>query len=140
MLAQAQDQTVATITRIMLTLVGVCLYCALSLFAPDSSLLIGGWQLFDLPFAGPVSFQGFIVVGLAIIIALRIYLQIYVRHWQRLEKIRRRHPRPIRPPALVPMGNWRLQVVAAFILYALLPLTTIWFAWRDLPPGFGHSG
>jgi hypothetical protein len=39
MLAQAQEQTVASITRIMLTLLGVSLFCALSLFTPDASLI-----------------------------------------------------------------------------------------------------
>src|ERR671918_1216900 len=103
MLAQAQDQTIASITRTTLTLVGVSLFCTVSLFAPDSSLLTGSWGLFDVPFAGPVSFQGFLVGGPAIIIVLRVYLQIYFQHWQRLEQIRRRPPSPIRRSPLVPL-------------------------------------
>jgi hypothetical protein len=128
MLVQAQDQTVATITRIMLTLLGVSLYCGVSLFAPDSSLLLGGWRLLEVPLAGPVSFQGFLIVGSLISIALRVYLQIYVTHWQRLERTRRRFPRLIRAPALVPMSNWLLRVAVAFALYGLVPLMMVWFA------------
>jgi hypothetical protein len=84
MLAQAQDQTIASVTRIILTLVVVSLFCALSLFLPDSSFLIGEDRLFDFPFAGPVSSRGFLVVGPLILVALRVYLQIYAEHWQQL--------------------------------------------------------
>jgi hypothetical protein len=54
LIAQAQDQTTATITRIMLTFVGVALFCLLSLLTPDVALLTGGERL-NVPFAGPVS-------------------------------------------------------------------------------------
>ena len=38
-IAQAQDQTAATIARIMLTFVGLVLFCLLSLLTPDAALL-----------------------------------------------------------------------------------------------------
>jgi len=130
MLAQAHDQTAASITRIILTLVGVSLFCALSLLAPDASILMGNERLFDLPLAGPVSFRGFLVVGPLIIIALRVYLQIYAEHWQRLEDIRGKLPRAIRPPTLAPMRNVLLRWSVWFALYPLVPLTMAWFTWR----------
>jgi hypothetical protein len=81
LIAQAQDQTAATVTRIMLTFVGVGLFCLLSLLTPDSALLTGGERV-NVPFAGPVSFLGFVIIGPVLLIVLRIYLQIYVEHWR----------------------------------------------------------
>jgi hypothetical protein len=68
----------------MLTFVGVALFCLLSLLTPDTALLTAGEKL-NVPFAGPVSFRGLMVLGPALLIMLRIYLQIYVEHWRRLE-------------------------------------------------------
>jgi hypothetical protein len=128
LIAQAQDQTAATITRIMLTFVGVAIFCLLSLLTPDVALLTGGERL-NVPFAGPVSFLGFIVVGPAVLIALRVYLQIYIEHWRRLEPIRRRLQAPS-VPTLVPLRNPLLRSFAGFVLFLLLPLTMLAFTWK----------
>jgi hypothetical protein len=139
MIAQAEDETTASIMRIMLTLVGAALFCILSLLTPDISLLIGDENL-NVPLAGPVSFLGFIVVGPAVLIALRIYLQIYVEHWYRLESVRRRMPAADRPPSLSPVRNPILRAFAAFTLYLLLPLTMLAFTWKAFVlPGWGQS-
>jgi hypothetical protein len=103
MITQAQNETGASITRIMLTFVGVSVFCLLSLLTPDVTLLTGGERL-NVPFAGPVSFLGFLVVGPAVLISLRVYLEIYVEHWRRLEPIRRRLPAPY-VPTVVPLHN-----------------------------------
>jgi hypothetical protein len=53
---------------------------------PDSALLTGGEKL-NVPLADmPVSFFGF-MLGPAVLIVLRIYLQIYVEHQTRLDRI-----------------------------------------------------
>ena len=128
LIAQAHGQTAATITRIMLTFVGVAIFCLLSLLTPDAALLTGGERL-NVPFAGPVSFRGFIIIGPALLILLRIYLQIYVEHWRRLDPIRGRLPTP-RMPTMAPMQNPLLWIFVAFVLYLLLPLTMLAFTWK----------
>jgi hypothetical protein len=50
-------------------------FCLLSLFSPDSALL-GGSEKINVPFAGPVSFFGFMQLGPIVLIGLRVYLQI----------------------------------------------------------------
>jgi hypothetical protein len=78
-IAKAQAETLASTIRIMLAFVGVAAFCLLSLLTPDVALLTGGETL-SVPFAGPVSFLGFIVVGPLVLLVLRIILQIYVEH------------------------------------------------------------
>ena len=134
LIAQAHGQTAATITRIMLTFVGVAIFCLLSLLTPDAALLTGGERL-NVPFAGPVSFRGFIIIGPALLILLRIYLQIYVEHWRRLDAIRGGLRTP-RMPTMAPMQNPLLWIFVAFVLSLLLPLTMLAFTWKaaDLAP------
>jgi hypothetical protein len=124
-IAKAQEDTLASIVRLMLTFVGAASFCLLSLLTPDSSLLTNGVRL-NVPFAGPVSFLGFIIVGPALLIALRVYLHIYIEHYRRLEPIGRLL-RPIRPPTLMALKNPLLRFMIGLVLYALLPFTMIAF-------------
>src|ERR1041385_316057 len=71
------DETAAQVTRIGLTYLGTAAFCLLSLLTPDSALL-GGGEKISVPFAGPVSYFGFMLLGPAVLIMLRVYLQIYV--------------------------------------------------------------
>jgi Pentapeptide repeats (8 copies) len=128
MVAQAQSETSATIVKIMLTFVGAASFCLLSLLAPDSSLLTNGVTL-NVPFAGPVSFLGFMIVGPLVLIVLRIYLQIYVELMRRLEPIGQRL-HPLRVPTLDVRRNALLRVFTGFVLYLLLPLTMLVFTWK----------
>ena len=129
LVAQALDETAASITRIVVTFVGAALFCLLSLLTPDSALLTAGERL-SVPFAGPVSFLGFIFVGPAVLIALRVHLQIYAEHWRRLEAIRRRLPPPPRAPVLAPLRNPLVRGFTGFVLYLLLPLARLAFTWK----------
>jgi hypothetical protein len=128
MIAKAQDETVVSITRIMLTFVSVALFCLLALLTPDAALLTGGERL-TIPLAGPVSFLGFILVGPAVLITLRVYLQIYIEHWRRLEPIRYRLAE-VRAPTLAPPQNFLLKGFAGFVVYLLLPLIMLAFTWK----------
>ena len=129
LVARASDQTAAAINRIMLTFLGVAVFCLLSLLTPDAALLTGGERL-NVPFAGPVSFRGLIVLGPALLIVLRIYLQIYAEHWRRLELIRSRLPAPPWVPTLAPLQNPLLRAFVGFVFYLLLPLTMFAFTWK----------
>jgi hypothetical protein len=127
-IARALDDTVANIIKIMVTFVGASCFCLLSLMSPDSTLLTNG-QTLNVPFAGPVSFVGFLVVGPAVLITLRILLQIYIEHFRRLEPIGN-WLRTVRVPTLAVSHNPLLRAGAAFVTYLLLPLTMVLFSWK----------
>src|SRR5512138_1102607 len=71
LISKAIDETRAQVTRIGLTFVGTSAFCLLSLLSPDSALL-GGSERINVPFAGPVSFLGFMLLGPAVLMKTRI--------------------------------------------------------------------
>ena len=127
-IARARDDTSAQINRILLTFVGTTIFCLLSLLTPDSALLAGGEKL-NVPFAGPVSFFGFMLLGPAVLIVLRIYLQIYVEHERRLDLVAQSMP-SVRALTLTPARNPLLRVFGGFVFFLLLPLAMLSFSWK----------
>jgi len=128
LISKARDETAAQVTRIGLTFLGTTAFCLLSLLSPDSALL-GGSEKITVPLAGPVSFFGFILLGPAVLITLRVCLQIYVGHSDRLDRLARSVPL-MRAPTLVPLKNPLIRVFGSLTFYLLLPVAMILFAWK----------
>src|SRR5215472_8257119 len=103
LISKAIDETAAQVTRTGLTFLGTAAFCRLSLLSPDSALL-GGSEKINVPLAAPVSFFGFMLLGPTILIALRVYFQIYVEHSDRLDRLAR-SVSVVRAPTLVPLKN-----------------------------------
>src|SRR5262249_55534577 len=72
LISKARDETATQVTRVGLTFLGTAAFCLLSLLTPDSALL-GGNEKINVPGAGPVSFVGFMLLGPAVLIVLRVY-------------------------------------------------------------------
>ena len=104
----------------MLTLVGLGLLSCLTLGFPDSYLLTTKTTV-TVPFAGPASFRTTLFVLPAILIGVRAYLQIYVDHWHRLDRISQ-HFRLARDPTVSVLRHPLLRLCTGFVLYALVPL------------------
>src|SRR5262245_32276549 len=128
LISKATDETATQITRVGLTFLGTTAFCLLSLLSPDIALL-GGSERINVPLAGPVSFFGFMLLGPAVLIMLRVYLQIYVEHSDRLDRLAR-SARVMRAPTLVPLQNSLIRLFSGFIFYLLLPVTMTLFAWK----------
>src|SRR6476619_6751575 len=127
-IGKAMDETATQVMRIGLTFLGTSAFCLLSLLSPDSALL-GGSERINVPLAGPVSFFGFMLLGPAVLIMLRVYLQIYVEHSNRLERLGR-SMLAVRAPTLVPLKNPLLRVFSGLTFYLVLPLAMMLFAWK----------
>jgi Pentapeptide repeats (8 copies) len=128
LISKAGDETAAQVTRVGLTFLGTTAFCLLSLLSPDS-MLLGGSERINVPFAGPVSFFGFMLLGPAVLIVLRVYLQIYVEHSNRLDRLAR-SVSVVRAPTLVPLQNSLIRLFSGLIFYMLLPVTMVLFAWK----------
>jgi uncharacterized protein YjbI with pentapeptide repeats len=128
LISKARDDTATQVTRVGLTFLGTAAFCLLSLLSPDSALL-GGSEKISVPFAGPVSFFGFMLLGPAVLIVLRVYLQIYVEHGDRLDRLAR-SVSLVRAPTLVPLKNPLIRVLSGVIFYLLLPVAMTLFAWK----------
>jgi hypothetical protein len=128
LISKARDETATQVTRVGLTFLGTAAFCLLSLLSPDSALL-GEREKINVPFAGPVSFFGFMLLGPAVLIALRVYLQIYVEHSDRLDRLAR-SASVVRAPTLVPLKNLLIRIFSGLVFYTLLPVTMMVFAWK----------
>jgi hypothetical protein len=129
LIATAQEKTAATIFKIMLTFAGAASFCLLTLLGTDTAFITNGERL-DVPVAGPVSFLGFMIIGPLVLIGLRIYLQIYVEHLRKLERIGQRLHTVRRAPTLIFLKNRLLRVFTGIVFYLLLPLTMLFFTWK----------
>ena len=128
LISKARDETATQVTRVGLTFLGTAAFCLLSLLSPDTALL-GGSEKINVPFAGPVSFSGFMLLWPAVLIVLRVYLQIYVEHSDRLDRLAR-SVSAVRAPTLVPLQNSLIWLFSGLIFYMLLPVTILLFAWK----------
>jgi hypothetical protein len=128
LIAKARDDTATQVNRVFLTLIGTAAFCLLSLLTPDSSLFAGNEKI-NVPFAGPVSFLGFMLLGPAVLIILRVYLQIYVEHERRLDRIAR-WISAARAPTVAPDKNPLMRTFIGFAFYLLLPLVMLAFFWK----------
>jgi hypothetical protein len=115
LISKARDETATQVTRVGLTFLGTAAFCLLSLLSPDIALL-GGSDKINVPFAGPVSFFGFMLLGPAVLIALRVYLQIYVEHSNRLDRLAR-SASVARAPILAPLQNPLLRLFSGLMFY-----------------------
>jgi uncharacterized protein YjbI with pentapeptide repeats len=125
---KAREETSTQVARIGLTFLATTAFCLLSLLSPDSALL-GDSEKVNVPLTGPVSFFGFMLLGPAVLIILRIYLQIYVEHSKRLDLLARQLPMN-RVPTLVPLKNPLIWVFSGLTFYLLLPVAMLLFAWK----------
>src|SRR5262249_33273366 len=126
LIGKARDENAAQVTRIGLTFIGTAAFCLLSLLSPDSALR-GGNEKINVPLAGPVSFFGFMLLGPAVLIMLRVYLQIYVEHGVRLERLQR-SALAVRAPTLVPLSNPLIRVLSCLSFYLFRPPSMMFFA------------
>jgi hypothetical protein len=134
LISKASDETASQVTRILLTFVGTATFCLLSLSLSDRALLTGKVDSITVPFAGPVSFSGFLVLGPIVLIVLPIFLQIYVEHSVRLDRIAGHMP-VVRAPTLLPLQNPLIRFFSGIAFWLLLPLTMILFAWQGAIAG-----
>lgn len=126
---EAMVDTIRQINRVLIAYVTVVLFCVLALRGPHSGLFDVKRTL-DVPFAGKMPYGVFLFIGPSMLIILRIYLQIYVEHETRLEKIASYIKRRARMPTIIPSRNPVLRMFFDLVLYISLPLAMFSFYWE----------
>lgn len=129
-LFEAQAETARTINRLMLTSTVLGLVGFLVLGFPDVYMLSTKTTV-SVPFGGAASFKTMLLALPVIVIAVRVYLQIYVHHWRRLDRITKRFSTR-RVPVLSPLRQPLLRLFTGFILYALVPLVLSVLAYKAM--------
>jgi hypothetical protein len=69
------------------------------------------------------------LLGPTVLIVLRVYLQIYVEHSDRLDRLAQ-SVSIVRTPTLVPLRNPLIRVLSGLTFYLLLPVAMMLFAWK----------
>lgn len=123
------DEISKNIWNLAWLLIASCLFCLITLGAPDA-VLVNQDAKISIPFAGTtVSYSGFLFFGPLILFVLAMYLHVFVE--QRL-RIGRFKDRPL-SPFLFNLGRPAADLLSAFVFYWMLPCVLIFFCWRALP-------
>ena len=130
----AADEVQRTIRRVMLTLVGYCFFCWLTLGAPDASIIDAAATI-KVPFANvEISYVNFLIIGPLIAIVIWIYLQVFVGLHEGLS---RNDPFSTGLPFLFNINQPMPRMISRVLLYWLAPLTVTLFVFKALPRSEG---
>jgi hypothetical protein len=123
------DETSKTIRRIFYTLVGICLFCVVTLAGtPDIDLLTPRATV-TLPVLNYIMGLGaFLVVGPFCLIALTCYLHIFIGQHRSLEVAPRN-----RQPMLHNFSGWTPRLAVLVFYYWMVPLTLAVFTVKSGP-------
>jgi hypothetical protein len=120
----------ATVRRSMFTLLVYVGFCLVALGQPDELIL--KTEGFELPVIGSkVSVEGFMLIAPVILIALTIYLHIFVGELQALKE--GKPTQDLRPPYLFNLSGRTPRILTGFIFYWLPPLVLFSFAFGGAP-------
>ncbi len=131
---ELHDEASKTIRRVMLTIVGYCFFCILTLGTPDA-LLVENNNKIKLPFANTdIDFSNFLIVGPIVLIGLVIYMHIFIAYWRNIPPGMVTQPLPF----VFNMPGRFAQLLTGFLFYWLAPLVMLIFVWKasglaDLP-------
>jgi Pentapeptide repeats (8 copies) len=142
----AHQKCSETITKAMLTLLAVALFCLLTALGSPDRLLLAADSTIKVPFAdAPISFLGFIVVAPLLLGVITVYLHIFYGYWLELERERRQinqnstktgEQQIESAPSLFYFTDWVPRLLSSFVFYWLVPLVFAAITWKALgyPP------
>ena len=127
----------------MLVLIGFAFFCLMTTFGTPDSALLGGEAEVNLPFANvPISFFGFVVAAPFLLIALIIYLHVFVGYNWQLEALRKirigGHEREIQQntldklPALFNLDASVPRMLTEVVFYWLVPFIVASMTWKAM--------
>jgi uncharacterized protein YjbI with pentapeptide repeats len=123
------DEVSKTIWIMSQLFVGTCVFCLLTLDAPDATLVTNDARV-TIPVTGtPVSYSAFLFFGPIVLTGLTIYLHVLIDYRLRLGAARTK----MASPYIFNFKGLPAVLLSAFLYYAILPLVMAVFAWKALP-------
>ncbi|MEM6912916.1 MAG: pentapeptide repeat-containing protein [Pseudomonadota bacterium] len=129
-LEAALEKTAATVQQLTLTLLVVSAFAVSVAGTPDIALLLPDSAI-SVPTLGGMPLRVALIVAPIVLIAVRVYLQLYVNHWRRLNRVAKSRDLE-RPVTMSPMRDGLLRVGTIGIRYALVPGAMGVIAWKAL--------
>lgn len=114
------DEVSMTLRRVMLAIVTYSAFCLVTLYDPDFLLTK---EEIKLPFVdSPIQAIDFFYFGPVVLIAIALYMHIFVEYWQTMPD-----PAPNSLPFIFNMGTPVTRLLTAFLFYWLVPLMLLYF-------------
>jgi uncharacterized protein YjbI with pentapeptide repeats len=140
--AESHQKCSETITKTMLMLLGVALFCSLTALGSPDKLLIAADSTVKVPFAdAPISFIGFILVGPVLLFVITVYLHIFYGYWLEFERKRRFINQTLidtedqqlgSTPSIFSFDGRVPRFMTALIFYWLTPIALTAITWKAL--------
>jgi hypothetical protein len=122
-LGEAVEKLAETVNRAMLTLIAVCLFCLLTAIGSPDYRLLAPEASIKVPFTESLlSFEGFLIVGPLLLVALTIYLHIFYDQWLKLDAERRARGFVETYPALFGVETRSAKLLTGIVFYWLSPV------------------
>jgi hypothetical protein len=123
------DEISRTVMQLMLILIALCLFCLLTLGAPDVNLVSTDAKI-SMPVVNTeVSYSGFLLFGPLTLIGLTLYLHVFFERLFYLPPASGQYPLPL----LFNMPGRGAHFLSMFILYWMIPSILALFTWKALP-------
>lgn len=121
------DEIAKTIQRVMYILLAVSVFCLATLFGPDEAIVPADGE-FRFPFIETgIRVAGFAVFGPLVLIAINIYLLLFVACFSPEERD------AYDDIYIFTMDHWTARLAAAYIFFWLVPSVLLAFWWCLLP-------
>lgn len=120
------DEVSMTLRRVMLAIVTYSAFCLVTLF--DTDLLLTEGKI-KIPFVeSPIRAIDFFYFGPLVLIAIALYMHIFVGYWQALSG-----PASKSLPFIFNMDTRVTRLLTTFLFYWLVPLMMLYFFWSAQP-------
>ena len=129
--------TAKIVYRLVLTLIGLGLFTVIALGQPDAYFLNPAATV-SVPTIGATTAKAMLVFVPLLLIATRVYAQVYVDHWRALDAEADRRNLKL-SAEISPMRHWLLRLVIGSVLNLLVPAALIALTWKAmaLPHSWG---
>lgn len=131
-----------TITKAMLTLLGIAFFCLLTVLGSPDRLLLAEDSTVKVPFAdAAISLRSFVIVAPLLLSVVTVYLHIFYGYWLELERERRQINQSLigtgeqqieGVPSLFYFSDRLPRFLTSLIFYGLVPLIFVRITWTAL--------
>lgn len=127
------DEITQRIRQLAVWLIGVCLFCVVTLFGTTDADILRSAGTVELPVLNyTIGLSGFLVLAPLSLVALTIYLHLFVGEHRRYSL-----PTPSARPMVANFRHPTAQAVTAIMFYAGVPATLGVFVWKMWPWSMG---